>query len=171
MTYFQYTGQDLRKARDEATSEIGNLILALADDTRRKMNGESATDPDAEIEYDEGYLQEDLLARLHELAVRFGAEPDLFPDLRDSYGRHVHAYPLFEQENAPIKAKAFVPAPATMRPHEFEAAYTPGTCTALYTDADGYGADCGLPADHPIHVTGEVTQDLGKIIPLRQIGN
>lgn len=91
MTYFEHTKRDLAEAR----KELGELMLALADDTDRKMNGELPGNPDAEHEYDRGYLLEDLLTRLVELAEENGAVRDLFPNITT---RPVCAYSLLDNE-------------------------------------------------------------------------
>jgi hypothetical protein len=105
VTYFEYTAQDLANQRAagivETRQEIGEQILALLDDTARKLNGETATDPNAEKEYDRGYLMEDLLSRLANFAGNFVPDAEtLFPSVMDGR-RATPAYPLLIEEQAP----------------------------------------------------------------------
>jgi hypothetical protein len=57
--------------------DIGETILALADDTVRKMN-------DEEVEHDRTYLLEDLITRLAEIARQTGAKVAVFPNVEGS---------------------------------------------------------------------------------------
>lgn len=93
MSYFVHTKRDLADAR----REIGEALLALADDTARKMNGEMPGDPNAEREYDSGYLLEDLLTRLSMIAEEAGADPNLFESAADMRRPRL-AYDLLDQE-------------------------------------------------------------------------
>lgn len=94
MTYFEHTKRDLAEAR----KELGELVLALADDTVRKMNGELPGNPEAEHEYDRTYLLEDLLTRLSELVeTEARVDLDLFPNVGESI-RVRPAYPLLDNE-------------------------------------------------------------------------
>jgi hypothetical protein len=72
--------------------EYAEMMLALVDDTVRKMNGETAEDPDAEKEYDLQYLLEDLTSRLAMVALYNGADANLFPAAVDN----VRARPAYE---------------------------------------------------------------------------
>lgn len=73
MTYFEHTRRDLANAK----KEVGEALLALADDTVRKMN-------DEEVEHDRTYLLEDLLTRIALVAKEVGADLGLFPNVEDS---------------------------------------------------------------------------------------
>jgi hypothetical protein len=90
MTYFQYTAQDLGVQRaagiEETRRDIGEKLLALVDDSVQKLNSED--------ELDQGYIMEDLLARLVEIAQRGGADVTLFADTAGQYANHTYAYPI-----------------------------------------------------------------------------
>jgi hypothetical protein len=102
VSYFEHTKADLAKQRAagliEGRREVAEYFAALAEDTARKMNGETATDPDAEKEYDRQYLLEDLLSRVFEIAKNYAEDmPELFPALADNR-RATPAYPLLIEE-------------------------------------------------------------------------
>lgn len=91
MSYFEFTHADLAKQRaagiQETKKEVGESLLALANDTVVKMNDETL---------DSGYVAEDLIGRLVEMAKRFGADVTLFPET-ERYENHTYAYPIVEE--------------------------------------------------------------------------
>lgn len=140
MSYFEHTKRDVTEASLAGRRKVAEEFAALLDDTARKMN--------ADEPFDRQYLVEDLLTRGMELAKNYAADmPKLFPALVDSV-RNVPAYPMLIEN---------------VRPHAFEAAHSPGACTAMVM-RNGYGEDCGLAPEHSVHRAQEDTIDLTDAI-------
>jgi hypothetical protein len=73
--------------------DVAEAVLALLDDTVRKMN-------DEEVAHNRTYLLEDLITRLAEIAEKHGADASLFPNVEGSM--HVRcAYDLLPPEEKP----------------------------------------------------------------------
>lgn len=95
--------------------EYAEMMLALVDDTVRKMNGATREDENAEKEYDRTYLLEDLLSRVAMVALFNGADPNLFPAAVD--GMRVRAAYELLAEDPDLFEGAFEPAVAEEPPH------------------------------------------------------
>lgn len=138
MSYFQHTKKDLADAK----KEMGEALLALVHD--------SAAKADADEGFDTGYLLEDLMGRVVELAKGTGADVTLFPETAGKYDNHVYAYPIaVEGETSEADTYAgypihgFVPRTVDRR-----------GCGALIVSTFnmiGQPVVCGRPVSHPIH--------------------
>jgi hypothetical protein len=126
-----YTAQDLGNQRaagmEDARLDAGEKLLALVDDTVRKLE---SSEP-----YDSGTVMEDLLGRLVEISDRFGADVDLFGASTKQFQKKTYAYEIL----GPVD-------------HEFEADHSPGAYTVM-VERGGYGDACGLPPE--AHGKGE----------------
>lgn len=154
--------------------ETLEIIAALADDTARKMNGETAENPNAGKEYDQQYLLEDLLTRLGILCA--DAVPDyanLFPNAAESH-RPVPAYELLigdAEEETTEPARGVVSMETIRQAHNLlhfdgvqrhpfvSGPVAAGNACRKLIDAGDRMTDCGFPADHAIHDWREVASD------------
>jgi hypothetical protein len=142
VTYFQHTKADLANARKDARKEIGEALLALADDSSQKMETEDRT-----------YILEDLITRLVEVAKELGADPAIFEDLANFSGG-VCALPLlFEAAKPELRiVKPIVSDETIIEAHNLET-YDGGYPRHKYVQ--GFRHGCGAQIKSTFNMSGE----------------